>query len=41
MMEYLDKEMDYVPWYAANRQLGNVGNMLKTTEFYGAYKVHC
>nr|KAG5686655.1 hypothetical protein BaRGS_013442 [Batillaria attramentaria] len=38
VVEYLDKEEDYVPWTAASAELGYVKTMLATTELLGAFK---
>ncbi|XP_046380097.2 aminopeptidase N-like [Haliotis rufescens] len=36
-VEYLDRELEYVPWAAAIRQLGYVDTMLTKTGLYGAF----
>jgi hemerythrin-like domain-containing protein len=38
-VEYLDKEMDYIPRYAANKQLKYLDKMLSKSKFYGKFKV--
>ena len=38
-VEYLDKEIGYVPWRAAKRELGYVNDMLSRTELYGQFQV--
>ncbi|XP_021377931.1 uncharacterized protein LOC110466016 isoform X1 [Mizuhopecten yessoensis] len=37
MIDYLQDEMDYVPWHAALVQLGYTDSMLMRTELYGDY----
>ncbi|KAK3108903.1 hypothetical protein FSP39_018341 [Pinctada imbricata] len=36
--EYLDKEMSYVPWRAAERELGYLSTMISRTEIYGEFQ---
>ena len=38
-MDYLDSEEDYVPWAAAETQLGDLRLRLGPTEHYGAIQV--
>jgi len=38
-LEYLDDELDYLPWVVAEEQINYVDNMLKNTEVYGKFKV--
>ena len=38
-VEYLNKEMDYITRYAANRQLDFLDNMLSQSIYYGKFKV--
>ncbi|XP_052090870.1 uncharacterized protein LOC127727793 [Mytilus californianus] len=37
-LNYLDKEMDYVPWAAATRELAYVDDMLSKTETFGDFQ---
>lgn len=39
IIEYLDKEMDYVPRTAANKQLSYLDSMLSKSNYYGKFKV--
>ncbi|CAC5411232.1 ANPEP [Mytilus coruscus] len=38
IVEYLDKEMDYVPRTAANKQLSYLDSMLSKSNYYGKFK---
>jgi hypothetical protein len=38
-LEYLDTEMDYVPWAAALRELYYLSDMLRETEVFGDFQV--
>ncbi|KAL4227197.1 hypothetical protein ACF0H5_015170 [Mactra antiquata] len=38
VLEYLDKELDYVPWVAAIQQIGYIDSMLRKTDVYGQFK---
>ncbi|XP_069101890.1 uncharacterized protein [Argopecten irradians] len=37
MVDYLEDEMDYVPWYAAIAELGYADEMLMRTDLYGDF----
>jgi hypothetical protein len=39
MVEYLGSEMDYVPWYAARKELSYVKKMVTRSNLYGKFKV--
>lgn len=39
VLEYLDKETDYVPWVAAAQQLSYLDDMLRRTKLYGQFNV--
>lgn len=39
-LNYLDKEMDHVPWAAATRELAYVNDMLSKTETFGDFQVN-
>ena len=39
ILEYLKKELEYVPWAAAQRQLSYIDGMLSKTELYGQFVV--
>ncbi|XP_056008322.1 putative aminopeptidase-2 isoform X2 [Ostrea edulis] len=38
MVEYLGSEMDYVPWYAARKELSYVEKMMTRSNLYGKFK---
>ena len=38
-VEYLHREMDYVPWAAAGDELRYVDTMLSRTALYGKFQV--
>ena len=38
-LEYLNKELEYVPWVAAQRQLSYLDSMLSKTDMYGQFEV--
>lgn len=37
--DYLDKEMDYVPWYVASNEFGYINLMLSLDPLYGKLSV--
>lgn len=39
VLEYLDKERDFVPWFAARTQLQYLDGMLMKTDLYGKFEV--
>ena len=39
MTEYLENEMDYIPWGAALRAFGYMDKMLRRSAAYGQFKV--
>ena len=38
-LEYLGKELEYVPWAAAQKQLSYLDSMLSKTDLYGQFEV--
>ncbi|XP_060551724.1 aminopeptidase N-like isoform X2 [Ruditapes philippinarum] len=38
VLEYLDKELDYVPWQAARKQLNYLDDMFRKTDLYGKFE---
>lgn len=38
-LDYLDKETEFVPWYAALNEIGYIRNMLLTKAIFGKFEV--
>ena len=38
-MEYLSKELEYIPWVTAQRQISYLDYMLRKTDLYGQFQV--